>query len=287
MAEEVVLPRLNIQEVLRTHGIRPERDLGQNFLVDDSTARKIVAAAYISKEDVVLEIGPGLGSLTRYLSLAARRVIAVELDTRLIPVLQELLASFQNVRILHADILKVNPIELISESGADQGQFLVVANIPYYITSAVIRHLIDSPARPARIVLTVQREVAQRIIAGPGKLSTLALSVQVFGAPQVVVRIPAGSFYPSPKVDSVAVRIDLYPEPLIPTPDLATFFKLVKAGFSQKRKTLRNALSAGLGSSAASIETLLRSALIDPNRRAESLSIEEWRQLVDKYLQSA
>jgi 16S rRNA (adenine1518-N6/adenine1519-N6)-dimethyltransferase len=158
----------------------------------------------------------------------------------------------------------------------------VVANIPYYITSAVIRHLLESPLKPGRLVLTVQREVAGRITAGPGEMSLLALSVQVYGKPEIVARIPAGAFYPPPKVDSAVVRVDLYPDPLLPDPLLPIFFRLAKAGFSQKRKTLRNALSAGLALPPIEVEALLRSAGVDPMRRAETLSISEWSELAEK-----
>jgi 16S rRNA (adenine1518-N6/adenine1519-N6)-dimethyltransferase len=155
----------------------------------------------------------------------------------------------------------------------------VVANIPYYITSAVIRHLLEAEHRPSRAVLTVQKEVAERICAGPGKMSLLALSVQVYGKPAIVGQIPAEAFYPSPKVDSAILRLEIYPQPRIPTPLLDKFFVLIKAGFSQKRKTLRNALSGGLRIAPVDVEQLLTMAGIDPQRRAETLSLEEWGKL--------
>ncbi len=267
---------------MRSQGLRPKKGLGQNFLLDPAALRRIVAAAEVTPDAAVLEIGAGLGSLTRYLAAVARRVVAVELDQKLFPVLQRVMAPWPNVTLYPGDILELDPGELMAEPA-----YLVVANIPYYITSAVIRHLLETPLKPARMVLTVQREVAERITAAAGKLSLLALSVQVYGQPQKVALIPAGAFYPSPKVDSAVVRVELFPEPLIPPAQLDTFFTLARAGFGQKRKTLRNALAAGLGWKAEKTAEWLQAAGIDPQRRAETLSLPEWRTLVSAYTQSA
>ena len=268
------IPPLNASALLKRFGLRADKRLGQNFLQDPFALEKIVQVAEIQDNDSVLEIGPGLGSLTRYLAVSAREVIAVELDEDLLPPLKAALAPYQNIRLIHGNILKLSPSELIQ-----QPDYLVVANIPYYITSAVIRHLLESERKPRRVVLTIQKEVAERICARPGDLSLLALSVQVYGKPEIAARIPAEAFYPAPKVDSAIIRIDIYPSPLIPEPLLDTFFKLIKAGFGQKRKTLRNSLSSGLHIPPAEAETLLTSAKIDPKRRAETLSIEEWNKL--------
>ena len=269
------IPPLNAEAVLKRYRLHAHKGLGQNFLQDPLALQQIVSAAEIRPIDTVLEIGPGLGSLTRYLAVSAKEVVAVELDKHLIPPLQGVLAPHENVRILQGDILKLSPKELIAEDN-----YLVVANIPYYITSAVIRHLLESESKPRRIVLTVQKEVAQRICAKPGDMSLLALSVQVYGKPRVVAQIPADAFFPAPKVDSAVLVIDIYPKPLIEEELLATFFSLVKAGFSQKRKTLRNSLSAGLHISSADAAARLTRANIDPQRRAESLSISEWSELM-------
>lgn len=274
------LKALDVPGLLRAHGLTPRKGLGQNFLTDPSTLDKVVQAAGVTAEDSVLEIGPGLGSLTRHLARAARKVTAVEIDQNFIPILQQVLANEPNVQVIHADILSLDPLKIM-----DGEPYLVAANIPYYITSAILRHLLESAHRPQRLVLTVQREVANRICAAPGDLSLLALSVQVFGNPHQVLRIPAGAFYPPPKVDSITLRVDLYPQPLIPPDQLDTFFRLAKAGFSQKRKTMRNALSAGLGWKAERGQALLQKAGIDPMRRAETLSLDEWRQLTDHFLE--
>jgi 16S rRNA (adenine1518-N6/adenine1519-N6)-dimethyltransferase len=194
------------------------------------------------------------------------------------PALQEILTPFTNISLVYGDILELDPAELMGQSG-----YLVVANIPYYITSLIMRHLLETRLRPQRVVLTVQREVAGRICAQPGEMNLLALSVQVYGKPLVAAYIPAGSFYPLPKVDSAVIRVDIYPTPVIPYTHLDLFFRLAKAGFSQKRKTLRNALAGGLAWKTEQVEQLLQAASIDPRRRAETLSLEEWQRLVEGF----
>ena len=272
----------DVPELLRRYGLRPDKSLGQNFLIDQAALQRVVDTAGIHPDDQVLEIGPGLGSLTVLLASQARRVVAVELDTNLIPALRSVVSGFSHVHIVQGDILALNPVDLVDQAG-----YLVVANIPYYITSALIRHLLEASLPPRRLVLTVQREVAQRICAEPGDMSLLALSVQVYGQPQIAAHIPAGAFYPAPKVDSAVVCVDILPSPLIAEPELALFFRLAKAGFSQKRKTLRNALSGGMHWSTEQAHSLLNAAGIDPQRRAETLSIPEWRKLIQQMPGSA
>lgn len=265
------IPPLNAADLLKQYGLRADKRLGQNFLQDPRALEKIVKAAEILPTDIVLEIGPGLGSLTRYLAAAAQNVLAVELDEKLFPPLETVIAPYGNVQLVHGNILDIEPKEII-----DQQDYLVVANLPYYITSAVIRHLLESDPKPRRIVLTIQKEVAERICAGPGDMSLLALSVQVYGKPRITAHIPSGAFFPAPKVDSSVLVVDIYPSPVVEVSLLDTFFKLSKAGFSQKRKKLRNSISAGMRQSTAETEELLRAAGIDPQRRAETLSLEEW-----------
>jgi len=272
------LPPLDIPALLRRYNLRPDKGLGQNFLVDMTALQRVVEIAGIETSDAVLEIGPGLGNLTRLLAVQARQVMAVEVDPNLIPPLREVLTPFANVQVVQSDILALDPAQLMKEPG-----YLVVANIPYNITSALIRHLLEARIKPARIIMTVQREVAERICASPGKLSLLALSVQVYGKPIMAARILAEAFYPVPKVDSAVVRIDLSPQPLIPNPLLPLFFRLAKAGFSQKRKTLRNSLAGGLRLTPAQAANMLLAAGIDPQRRAETLSLEEWSRLTEYY----
>ncbi len=273
------IPPLNVSSLLRQYGLRADKKLGQNFLHDPFALIAITEAAAIRPTDIILEIGPGLGSLTRYLAASARQVIAVELDADLIPPLEAVTQYYENIRIIQGDILKISPNELIKEP-----DYLVVANIPYYITSAIIRHLLENKNKPRRIVLTIQKEVATRICAEPGSMSLLALSVQVYGKPRISKHIPANAFFPSPRVDSTILCIDIYPSPKIQSELLEIFFKLIKAGFSQKRKTLRNSLSSGLHINANEAASLLKKANIDPMRRAETLSIEEWKTLCSLYV---
>jgi 16S rRNA (adenine1518-N6/adenine1519-N6)-dimethyltransferase len=267
-------PTLDVHRLLRDAGLRPRKSLGQNFLISESALRRVAAAAGIDPQDTLLEIGAGVGSLTRHLAAAARRVVAVEIDPALLPILNSVLASSPNVSVVLGDILALPVDRLIG--AVEPGRFKVAANIPYYITSAVIRHLVESSARPARIVLTVQKEVAERICAAPGRMSLLALSVQYYGRPSQAGTISADSFYPVPEVESTIVRVDLDGVPARDGPASMRLFRIAKAGFSQKRKMLRNTLSAGLRIPAARIAQLLADAGVDSARRAETVSVDEW-----------
>jgi len=272
------LSPLDVPSLLRKFGLKPSQGLGQNFLVDEAALAGIVEAAQVGPGDAVLEIGAGLGSLTRHLAEAAHSVTAVELDMRMMPILKETLAACHNVRLVQGDALKLEPADLIKAPA-----YLVVANIPYYITSAVIRHLLESRLPPHRVTLTIQQEVAERICALPGDMSLLALSVQMYGRPRLAAHIPAASFFPVPKVDSAVLVVDIHDQPVIPKPQLGLFFHLAKAGFSQKRKTLRNSLSAGLRMVPEETAGRLKACGIDPQRRAETLSLEEWKMLCDQF----
>ena len=268
------IPPMHAAQILKQHGLWAVKTLGQNFLDDPAALQAVAEAAAIQSSDTVLEIGPGLGSLTRYLSVLAREVVAVELDRKLMPVLKGALKKYRNVRIVEGDVLQISPEQL----GLQQ-DYIVAANIPYNITSALLRHLLSGQVKPRRIVMTVQEEVAERICAAPPRMSLLALSVQVYGKPFIVARIPAKAFFPVPNVDSAVLRIDIYAQPAIQTALLPRFFELIRAGFSQKRKMLRNALSAGLGLPPAQAAEMLHHANIDPQRRAETLELSEWERL--------
>jgi len=271
------LPSLpSVPDLLRRYGLRPKKRLGQNFLVDSASLCKVIQAADLAQNEHVLEIGAGLGSLTVLLAQAVRQVVAVELDADLIAPLQEVLSPYPNVRLIHGDILQLEPATLFAEAGVS---FSVVANIPYYITAAILRHLLEGKQRPRQMILTLQLEVAQRICALPGEMSLLALSIHLYGTPSIVARIPAGAFYPKPKVDSAVLRLAVAAQPRLADTEL--FFRLAKAGFSQKRKTLRNALAGGLQIPVSQALQVLEAAQIEPNRRAETLSLEEWGRLVE------
>jgi 16S rRNA (adenine1518-N6/adenine1519-N6)-dimethyltransferase len=263
----------SIAALLRAHGLQPRKKLGQNFLADPVALGRIVAAAELSSDDLVVEVGAGVGTLTRLLAEHAGRVVALELDNGLVGILREELADLSNVEICHGDVLGFSTAEFPHRG------FKVIGNLPYYITSAVLRHFLAHLPRPELMVVTVQREVADRIVAGPGQMSLLAVSVQFYGQPRVVTRVPAGAFYPAPKVDSAVMRIDVGEDPAVSLEegiDEAWFFRVVRAGFSQKRKMLRNSLSAGLTLSPAAVGALLEAAAVDARRRAETLNLEEW-----------
>ena len=272
------MPRPSFAELIRLYDLDPKKSLGQNFLVDDSYLDEIVAAADLTEADTVLEIGPGLGTLTRVLGDRAGRVVAVELDDRLITVLRTGFATRDNITIVHGDILELDPPALLAaanEARADVA-YKVVANLPYYITSPVLRHLLEATPPAQRIVVMVQQEVAARICAAPGDLSILAVSVQFYAVPSIVCSVPARAFYPRPKVDSAVLRLDVRPQPYFPEADPTRFFAIVRAGFGQKRKQLLNSLSGGLGLDKAQIRAALETAGIDPRRRAQTLSLDEW-----------
>ncbi len=265
----------NPKHLLDAYAIAPKKSLGQNFLHDPNALDKIVATAELSPDDAVLEIGAGTGTLTARLANCAGRVIAVEVDERLLPILGREVGGRDNVTLVPGDILELNLDALLPP---DQ-PYVVVANLPYYITSAILRLLLERPHRPRRLVLTVQQEVADRLVARPGDMSLLSVSVQFYGKPRVVTRFPPAAFWPRPDVDSAVVRIDTYAAPPVPVTDEAAFFRVVRAGFSQKRKQLRNALSGGLHIGKDQADALLVAAGIDPQRRAETLSLEEWAAL--------
>lgn len=265
---------MNPRALLDRYAIQPKKSLGQNFLHDPGVLDKIAAAAELTPADTALEIGPGTGALTERLAAAARRVVAVETDTRLQPLLAERLAGCGNVELVYADILTVDVPTLMGPE-----PFIVAANLPYYITSAILRHLLEAPRRPRRLVLTVQQEVADRIMAAPGDLSLLAVSVQFYGQPRAVMRINPAAFWPRPDVDSAVIRIDVYDQPPVDVPDERAFFRVVRAGFSQKRKQLKNALGGGLGLNGEAAAALLAQAGVDPRRRAETLALAEWAAL--------
>jgi len=269
---------MNPKTVLDARSIDPKKSLGQNFLHDPNALHKIVTAAELAPDATVLEIGAGTGALTVQLAEAVPdgQVIAVEIDERLIPILNQALADYPNVTVICADILKTNLSDLV-----DQLPYCVVGNLPYYITSAILRHVLESEAKPRCLVLTVQEEVAERLSARPGDMSVLAVSVQFYGFPTIVTRFGAAAFWPRPDVGSAVVRIDVYgpQERPVDVTDEALFFRIVRAGFGQKRKQLKNSLSAGLSLSSGEASAWLERAGIDPMRRAETLTLHEWAAL--------
>lgn len=259
------------RRLLRQFDLRARKGLGQHFLIDGEVLKLIISAAELTPADVIVEVGPGLGVLTRELAQKAGRVIAIELDSKLAAALKQTLASFNNVTIINDDVLKLKPADLATD-------YKVVANLPYYITSPVLRHFLEASAKPRLMMVMVQKEVAEAIVARPGGMSLLSVSVQFYGEPRIIGYVPAECFYPAPKVDSAIVRIDPYPQPAVAV-DEGSFFELVRAGFTAPRKQLANSLAQGLGVSKAEVLSLLETAGIVSQRRAETLSLEEWARL--------
>lgn len=263
-----------IQKRLRRHGLKARKSLGQNFLVVDSVRDAIIEAAALSEDDTVLEVGPGLGALTEKLAVSAGRVIAVELDTNLALKLGKKLGGYLNVRIVQADILQQDLNDLVGES-----PYKVVANIPYYITSPILRYFTRAVSRPGLMIIMMQEEVAREIAAPEGRMGFLAVSMRLFSNPEIILRVPADSFYPVPRVDSAVVRFNMLPAPALDITDIDGFLDLVHCGLAAPRKQLRNSLSIGLKIEAADADNLLRRACIDPERRPGSLSLPEWAAL--------
>jgi len=269
--------KLKTQNSKRTEGVQPRKSLGQHFLKDRTVPPRIAEAARLKPHDIVVEIGPGLGVLTEELATKldpnTGKLIAIELDNGLLPLLQERFAGRQHVSFVHADVLEVPPSYLSAGR-----PYKLVANLPYYITSAILRHFLEAEAKPLSLTVMVQREVAERMVAQPPNMSLLAVSVQFYGRPKIAFRVPPGAFNPPPKVDSAVVHIEVYkPEerPVVISNE-QRFFKVVQAGFGQKRKQLGNTLASGLGLSKDYVAQQLQQAGIDPTRRAETLTLPEW-----------
>jgi 16S rRNA (adenine1518-N6/adenine1519-N6)-dimethyltransferase len=257
------------KSTLARYGLTAKKSLGQNFISDEQILERIVTSGDVSADDQVLEIGPGLGSLTLHLAQKAGRVVAVELDDRLLPILEQQLDSFSNVEIVHADVLELDPERYFT------GDYKAFGNVPYYITGAILRHLLAIAHKPSILMVTVQQEVAERVVAQPGSMSLLAVMVQFYSQPELLFRIKAGAFWPRPSVDSAVLRLVTRDQPLLLRSQENDFFRLVKIGFSQKRKQLQKNLRA-LAVSPAKLEQAFAAAGIEGRRRAQSLSVEEW-----------
>jgi len=274
------------KKLLRKYDIRMKKRLGQHFLVNDAVLEKILNAAEISPDDTVIEVGPGLGLMTAELAKRAGWVIAIELDNRLAAILKETLPS-ENIVVLNEDVLGTDPAALLKGSAPNfppqLRSYKVVANLPYYITSPVLRHFLEAPVKPATMVVMVQKEVARTIVAEAGQRSVLSIAVQFYGRPSIVMDVPAASFFPPPEVDSALVKIDVYRQPPVDVDDVEGFFKLVRAGFTAARKQVANSLAQGLGLPRPDVQALLAKAAIDPKRRAETFTLEEWATLYNVY----
>ncbi len=263
-----------LRNLLYAHHMRPNKSFGQNFLVDRDILQRIVETAELEPDDQVLELGAGTGVLTRELARQARRVVAVELEQDMLTLLAKTTRDYTNIEIIERNLLYVDPQDVFGRE-----HYKLVANLPYYITAPTFRHFLESANPPRLLVVMVQYEVAQRIVAEPGDLSLLGVSVQFYGQPRIVARVPARAFYPAPKVDSAILRVDIYEQAPLTPRERDTFFRVVQAGFSERRKQLHNSLAHGLHRKDEEIRGWLATAGIEANRRAETLSIEEWLRL--------
>ena len=260
----------------------PRKDLGQHFLHDEAVLYRIVAEGGFGPDEAVLEIGGGTGELTQRLAPRVRRLVAVEVDETLCRYLRARLEPFPNAAVVCADVLDHEPADLLVEGGAAP-PYAVAGNIPYYITNPIFRLFLTASVKPVRLVLLVQREVAERVAARPGHLSLLSVSVQLYGTARVLFTVPPAAFTPPPKVESAVVRVDLHPRPVIEVEDEERFFEVVRAGFRNPRKQLHNALPQGLWLPPDTAPDLLATTGIDPMRRAQTLSLEEWERLARAY----
>ena len=263
-----------LRNLLYAHHMRPNKAFGQNFLVDRAILQRIIEAAEIEPNDQVLEVGAGTGVLTRELAKHARRVVAVELERDMLALLAKTTGEFRNVELLARNLLYLDPQEVF-----EQEPYKLVANLPYYITAPTFRHFLESGNAPSLLVVMVQYEVAQRIVAGPGDLSLLGVSIQFYGQPKIIAHVPARAFYPAPKVDSAILRVDLRKQVPLTPEQRDSFFRLVQAGFAERRKQLHNSLTHHLHQKNEEVRASLTAANIDPSRRAETLSIEDWLRL--------
>ena len=263
-----------------------QKKYGQNFLIDANILAKIVEAAQITKDDCVLEIGPGIGTMTQYLAEAAERVVAVEIDRELIPILEETLSPYDNVTVMCADILKVDLGALAEENGGHP--FKVVANLPYYITTPIIMALFEKHVPLQSVTIMVQKEVADRMQEGPGSkdYGALSLAVQYYAKPEIVARVPASCFLPRPNVDSTVVRLTRYEKPPVETADEAFLFAVIRASFNQRRKTLANGLAnaGGLSVTRGQVEAALEEMGLSPMVRGETFTLEQFAELSDRLL---
>lgn len=276
----------NTAEILQKYQFRMQKKYGQNFLIDANILTKIVEAAQITKEDTVLEIGPGIGTMTQYLAEAAGKVIAVEIDRELIPILEETLSSYDNVTVLCADVLKVDLTKLVNENGG--GPIKVVANLPYYITTPIIMALFESRVPLTSITVMVQSEVADRMQTGPGTkdYGALSLAVQYYAKPEIVARVPASCFTPRPNVDSTVVRLMKFEEPPVKAEDEDWLFGIIRASFNQRRKTLVNGLAnaGGLGIGREQVESVLEEMGLSRTARGETFTLERFADFSNRLL---
>lgn len=276
-------------EVIKKYEFCFQKKFGQNFLIDGHVLDKIIAGAGVTKDDMVLEIGPGIGTMTQYLAEAAGKVVAVEIDRNLLPILQETLADYDNVKVIHADVLSLDLEKLVQEENGGR-PIKVVANLPYYITTPIIMALFEQHVPLANVTVMVQKEVAARMKSGPGSkdYGALSLAVQYYAEPYIVANVPCNCFMPRPNVDSAVIRLTRYEEPPVQVKDEKILFKIIRASFNQRRKTLQNGLnnSSELNFTKDQIAAAIAEAGFSPSVRGEALTLEQFAKLTDILLKA-
>ena len=276
-------------EVIKKYEFCFQKKFGQNFLIDGHVLDKIIAGAGVTKDDMVLEIGAGIGTMTQYLAEAAGKVVAVEIDRNLLPILQETLADYDNVKVIHADVLSLDLEKLVQEENGGR-PIKVVANLPYYITTPIIMALFEQHVPLANVTVMVQKEVAARMKSGPGSkdYGALSLAVQYYAEPYIVANVPCNCFMPRPNVDSAVIRLTRYEEPPVQVKDEKMLFKIIRASFNQRRKTLQNGLnnSSELNFTKDQIAAAIAEAGFSPSVRGEALTLEQFAKLTDILLKA-
>ena len=276
-------------EVIKKYEFCFQKKFGQNFLIDGHVLDKIIAGAGVTKDDMVLEIGPGIGTMTQYLAETAGKVVAVEIDRNLLPILQETLADYDNVKVIHADVLSLDLEKLVQEENGGR-PIKVVANLPYYITTPIIMALFEQHVPLANVTVMVQKEVAARMKSGPGSkdYGALSLAVQYYAEPYIVANVPCNCFMPRPNVDSAVIRLTRYEEPPVQVKDEKMLFKIIRASFNQRRKTLQNGLnnSSELNFTKDQIAAAIAEAGFSPSVRGEALTLEQFAKLTDILLKA-
>ena len=276
-------------EVIKKYEFCFQKKFGQNFLIDGHVLDKIIAGAGVTKDDMVLEIGPGIGTMTQYLAEAAGKVVAVEIDRNLLPILQETLADYDNVKVIHADVLSLDLEKLVQEENGGR-PIKVVANLPYYITTPIIMALFEQHVPLANVTVMVQKGVAARMKSGPGSkdYGALSLAVQYYAEPYIVANVPCNCFMPRPNVDSAVIRLTRYEEPPVQVKDEKMLFKIIRASFNQRRKTLQNGLnnSSELNFTKDQIAAAIAEAGFSPSVRGEALALEQFAKLTDILLKA-
>ncbi|SHJ82120.1 dimethyladenosine transferase [Geosporobacter subterraneus DSM 17957] len=280
--ERLISPRIT-KEVVQKYGFKFSKSLGQNFLIDENILNKIIDGASVTKEDYVIEVGPGIGTLTQALADQAKEVVAVEIDKSLLPILAETLGPWENVSVVNADVLKLDLHELIQEKFGG-APVKVIANLPYYVTTPIIMKFLEERVPLKNMVVMIQKEVADRMQAKPGTkdYGALSVAVQYYCEPKIITRVPPSAFIPQPNVESTVIRLTLLESPRVKVKEEEILFQVVRAAFGKRRKTLLNALSSSdLGVGKEQVKDALTKAKIEENRRGETLTIEEFGILAD------